>query len=180
MAMAALTPNPKNPRKITPSKLEALRKSLEHFGDLSGIIFNEMSGQLICGHQRTEIAHVLGASEAVIERTYDPPTRVGTTAEGYIVLNGERHAFRRVRWNDKTEMAANIAANKGAGDFDIPALADMMRELRDFDIDLDLTMFDVAERENLFASGKFEPLEEEPARLDEKKMTLCPACGHEF
>jgi len=178
--MAALAPNPQNPRKITPSKLEALRKSLEHFGDLSGIIFNEESGQLIGGHQRTEVAHVLGVSEAVIERTYDPPTPVGTTAEGYVVLNGERHAFRRVRWPAKTEMAANIAANKNAGDFDIPALADMMREIRDFDIDLDLTMFDVAEREHLFASGQFEPSQEEPARLDEKKMAICPACGHEY
>lgn len=157
-----------------------LQDSLAHFGDLSGIVFNETSQTLVGGHQRGEVAHVMGVSDVTIERTYDPPTKTGTVSEGYIMLNGERHAFRGVRWDERKEKAANIAANKGAGEFDIPALADLMRDLRDFDINLDLTMFDVAEREGLLSSGTFEPTEEDPARLDEKKMTMCPSCGHEF
>lgn len=165
LTVASLKPNPRNPRTVSPSKLEMLRKSLEHFGDLSGVIYNETSGQLVGGHQRTEVAHVLGASDIAIEKTYDPPTPRGTTAEGYIELAGERHAFRRVRWDEATEKAANIAANKGAGLFDMPALSEMMEDLKAEDIDLDLTMFNLPEREELLLDAGpdievLEPVEE--------------------
>jgi len=178
--LSSLTPNPKNPRTITPSKLQMLQRSLEAFGDLSGIVENETSNVLIGGHQRLEVAHVLGASEIVIERTYEPPTKVGTTAEGYVILNGERHAYRRVRFTPEQESAANIAANQGAGRFDIPLLAEMMRDLRSVDFDLDLTMFGPDEREGLFAKtfGE-EEIQEEPEQK-KQKMTMCPSCGHEF
>jgi len=40
MDVKSLKPAGYNPRKITDKKLEMLKKSLEEFGDLSGIIFN--------------------------------------------------------------------------------------------------------------------------------------------
>jgi hypothetical protein len=50
-----LNPAPYNPRKITDRKLTMLRKSLADFGDLSGIIRNIQTGNLIGGHQRIRV-----------------------------------------------------------------------------------------------------------------------------
>lgn len=133
-----------------------LQNSLAHFGDLSGIVFNETSQTLVGGHQRGEVAHVMGVSDVTIERTYDPPTKTGTVSEGYIVLNGERHAFRGVRWDGKTEKAANIAANKGAGEFEFAALSQIMHDLNDANFELDLTMFDQTDRGGLLESKAFD------------------------
>ncbi|RYF52410.1 MAG: hypothetical protein EOO38_00295 [Cytophagaceae bacterium] len=181
-SLSSIKPNPKNPRKITDQKLQMLRASLARFGDLSGIVVNRTSGhQLVGGHQRLKAFAELGAQNAIIERTYDRPTSAGTVAAGYIQIDGERYSYREVVWDSDAEaIAANLAANAQAGDWDLPEVADMLRELRDFDIDLDLTMFNAAERETMFGASSFEPSEDEPARLDEKKMTMCPSCGHEF
>jgi len=145
--MSRLVANPNNPRKVTPSKLNMLQKSLEQFGDLSGIIFNESSKQLVGGHQRTEVAHVLGTSDVVIERTYNPPTDKGTTAEGYILLNGERHAYRQVRWTKNKEKAANLAANNSVGQWDNQMVAQWLEDLKGAHFDMDLTLFNDRELE---------------------------------
>ena len=41
-----------NPRTITDEQLGWLKKSLEEFGDLSGIVFNRRTGNTVGGHQR--------------------------------------------------------------------------------------------------------------------------------
>lgn len=54
MQIRDLKPAGYNPRKITKSQLERLKKSLDEFGDLSGIVFNVRTQTLIGGHQRTK------------------------------------------------------------------------------------------------------------------------------
>lgn len=54
MQVKDLKPAGYNPRKISKEKLAALKKSLEEFGDLSGIVFNIRTQTLIGGHQRTK------------------------------------------------------------------------------------------------------------------------------
>lgn len=142
-----LKPNPKNPRKIKDQKLEMLKRTLAEYGDLGGFVFNIRSGQLVGGHQR---AKVFSQDKVIaIERKYDPPTAVGTVAEGYVEFNGERFSYREVDWAEPKEKAANIAANKGVGEWDMPLLAGWMQELGDLDFDLDLTLFDELERMDL-------------------------------
>lgn len=145
MRVADLSPNKKNPRTITDTKLKLLKKALHEFGDLSGVVFNRKSKQLVGGHQRVNTLDP--NSKIVITKKYPKPTRTGTLAEGYIISHGERYTYRVVSWDRHREMAANIAANKGAGEWDLPQLADWMRELDSFDVnyDMDLTMFDVEE-----------------------------------
>lgn len=142
MKISELTPNPKNPRKVTDQKLEMLKAALLEFGDLSGIVFNRTTNQLVGGHQR--IKHIDPKGSVTIVRQFKKPTRTGTMAEGYVELQGERFNYREVKWPKHKEMAANIAANKGAGDWDLPQLGEWMKELGSFDVDLDLnlTMFD--------------------------------------
>ena len=144
MEIKNLSANPGNPRRITDKKLSQLKKTLEEFGDLGGFVFNRRSQQLVGGHQRAK----LFSQDAPIhiERTYDTHTRTGTVAEGYVILKGERFKYREVDWDDLREKAANIAANKGAGEWDDEKLGEWFKDLDMLGFDLDLTMFDETER----------------------------------
>lgn len=145
MDISALKLNPKNPRTITPAKLAMLRKSLKEFGDLSGVVFNRKTKQLVGGHQRLQSLDK--KADYTVTKQYEKPSRTGTVAEGYIVSNGERFSYREVVWSSSKEKAANIAANKGAGEWNVGQLSEWMKDLsRDITFDLDLTMFDQNER----------------------------------
>lgn len=145
MQTKELALNPKNPRIITDAKLKQLKKAIAEFGDLSGIIFNRKTKQLVGGHQRRKL--IDDKTPIVILKKNSKPSKVGTVAEGYIEVNGERFSYREVYWPEHKEKAANIAANKGAGVWDMPQLNEWLKELSDFDLnfDLDLTMFDIDE-----------------------------------
>lgn len=135
-----LKPNPKNPRIAAEHKLDMLKRSIETLGNLDGIIWNKRSKQLLGGHQRQKV--LPEDAVIVIEETFNPPTAAGTTARGYIMAWGEKHTYQEKDWDETTEKLANIAANKGAGDWHEEYLADWMNELKNAGADLDLTMFD--------------------------------------
>jgi len=42
-----------NPRKMGKDEFKLLSSSLDEFGDLSGVIFNRKTNNLVGGHQRT-------------------------------------------------------------------------------------------------------------------------------
>lgn len=170
--LADLAPNPQNPRQITDAKKAMLAKTLAKFGDLGGIVLNRTSGVLVGGHQR--VAAFAGALDAsvVVERAYDPPTENGTVAEGYVIAMGERFAYREVRWDADTEKAANLAANKGAGSFDLPQVGEWIRDLEAAEFELDLTMFDQDERAELFGMPEVELL---PDGQGEEEELVVPA-----
>lgn len=139
MKLNDLKPHPGNPRKISDSKLKMLERSLKEFGDLSGIVFNKTTGHLISGHQRLK---VLPENSEII---------MDTETHGHIIIDGERFSYREVQWSDVKEKAANIAANKHGGEFDLSLLNDWLLELDSENYDLDLTGFDRQELENLLA-----------------------------
>lgn len=173
MKLGDLTPNPKNPRTISESKLEMLKKSLNEFGDLSGIVFNRTTKHLVGGHQRTKVFN--DSTEIVFTKKYKNPTRTGTVAEGHIMIDGERFSYREVKWPVKKEKAANIAANKGAGEWDMAQLGSWMRDLEeDAVFDVDLTMFDASEREQFQTKPDKKGLIED----DEIPEETPPVCKH--
>lgn len=141
-----LNPNPKNPRTITEKKLQMLKKSMAEFGSLDGILYNVRTKRLFGGHQRQKVNP---EAPIFITHRYDPPSLLGTVAEGYIESNGEKYPYREVDWPEKRELAANLAANKGAGQWDFPQLSNWFIDLDDGAFDLDLTMFDLEEREKI-------------------------------
>ncbi len=149
MKLKDLQPNEQNPRIISKQKLAMLKKAVFKFGDLGGVIYNRKSQRLVGGHQRQKVFDP--ASIITIVKKYSRPTKTGTVAEGFIEVNGERFSYREVYWTPAIEKAANIAANKGAGEWDIPQLNEWLKELSHFDvnIDLDLTMFDAKELSEL-------------------------------
>jgi DNA modification methylase len=163
----ALSPNKENPRSISGGKEKMLARSLAEFGDLGAVVFNRRSKQLVGGHQRIKVFPK--DSEIEIVTTFKKPTKTGTVAEGFLRAFGERFPYREVDWDASREKAANIAANKGAGEWDFPALSKWLSELSADDFDLDLTMFDESERQALLSVETVE------GKTDEDAIPAAPA-----
>jgi hypothetical protein len=142
--------NPKNPRKITPEALARLKKSLDKFGDLGGIVLNRRSGQLVGGHQRIA-AFKLAEVPATIVENFKKPDKQGTVAWGWINIDGNRFTYREVDWSPETESVANLAANKIAGEWDDQQLKSIIADLAPR-ADLDGTGFSADEIARLMAT----------------------------
>jgi DNA modification methylase len=121
-----------NPAKYNPRKdlkpgdpaYEKLKRSMTEFGYVEPIIWNEETGNIVGGHQRYKILLEEGQTEV----------------ECVVVkLSPER------------EKALNVALNKVTGDWEIEALADLIKGLEAQDFDITLTGFDAAEIEDLFS-----------------------------
>jgi hypothetical protein len=174
--LKSLNPNNKNPRKITDEKLDLLKKSLVEFGDLSGIIFNKRLNRLVGGHQRKKA--IPEEAQIIIEKKYSAPTPAGTVAEGYVTLGEERIRYREVEWDNEKDYAANIAANKHGGDWDILTLNEILLDLDASNYDLSLTGFTDKELEGLLApigNPSEENVIDNTENVDFSER--CPHCG---
>jgi len=141
-----LNPAPYNPRKITDKKLAMLQKSMAEFGDLSGIVVNVRTGNLVGGHQRAK------AFDPSWPISKEPHADVqGTVALGFVETPWGRWVYREVDWDETKEKAANIAANKHGGDWDFHLLSELIVELDTGDLDMGLTGFDNVELERLLS-----------------------------
>ncbi len=122
MVLSDLRPAEFNPRKITEEAASGLSASLSEFGDISGIVFNARTGNLVCGHQRVDqLKKLYGDLEIVNDRITAP--------------DGKEFAVRFVDWDISTEKAANIAANNPfiAGEFDAEKLSPLLMEIKEID-----------------------------------------------
>jgi hypothetical protein len=108
-------------RYIAPEREVGLGNSMDRLGDVSGIVWNETTGQLVAGHQRMRILKGAGA---------ETWTREGD--QGFIVhpKTGERFPIRIVQKDEDWQRLANITANNPhiAGEF-TPAARDELRDL---------------------------------------------------
>lgn len=144
-----LSVHPKNPRKISDKRLEQLSRSMSEYGDISGIVFNCRSGNLVGGNQRSK--KLDATSKVVITKRLEKTSRVGTVATGYILHQGERFSYREVDWDITKETGAMLAANNNAGQWDDAELKNHLKQLSSFDVDfdLDLTMFEDTELQEM-------------------------------
>jgi len=99
---------PFNPRKMSDNTRKALKASMDSFQDISGLVWNANTGNLVSGNHRwTELKNAHGESLELqrLEEPLDEFFMVFGTGEftGYIL--------REVDWDEETEIAANIAAN---------------------------------------------------------------------
>jgi hypothetical protein len=97
-----LKEDPVNPRAIGQDALDGLSGSLSEFGDLSGIVFNETTGQLVAGHQRLKALRQAGATEWI---------REGGTGCITHPQTGEVFPIRIVSWSLDRQRMANLVAN---------------------------------------------------------------------
>ena len=103
-----------------------LGKSMQEFGDLSGIVVNVRTGRMIGGHQR--VKH-LDPSWPIKKESHEDV--IGTVALGHIETPWGRWQYREVDWDEQKEKAANVAANQHGGQFDLPLLSDILLDLDD-------------------------------------------------
>ncbi len=121
--LTSLVVAPDNPRSGTAEFMAKLDQSMKEFGDLGCIIENETTGRLLSGNQRTTVGSKYPDSTVVIETVYENPTATGTIAEGYVLINGERYKYRKVRWDELFEITARIASNALHANWDEQLLA---------------------------------------------------------
>jgi len=81
----------KNPRMLTEKQFKLLERDLKELGDLSGIVHDINSNEIISGNQRVSVFTPLDSDIEIIEE-FNPPTKTGTIATGWIKYNGERYS----------------------------------------------------------------------------------------
>lgn len=164
-----------NPRSISRSALDKLKKGLEEYGCVQPIVANKATASasgkytVVGGHQRIAAAKELGWTELPCQIINEPS-----------VLR---------------EKALNLALNKVSGEWDFGKLGGLLSELADADFDIELTGFDGLEVKDL--EGITSSLGEgfvgfEPARNTEAPSEFpafdedihtdyrCPKCSYEW
>lgn len=184
-----------NPRYITQVELKTLKKSIEKYGDLSGVVFNARTSTLISGHQRLKTT---SGKKTKIVKTAQEKDKQGTIAIGYIAVKEEDGAvtkipYREVDWdNIAQEKAANIAANAAGGNFDQAKLGAIVAELKEdaqFDIEStglntwDIRKAIVKDNRSNTSSEQDTDVPSTVQVVDPTAMKFkhsCPKCGHNF
>ncbi len=129
MPVSSLKPAKYNPRKdLKPGDpaYEKIKRSLHDFGYVDPVIWNEVTGNIVGGHQRFKVLTAEGATEI-----------------DCVVVHIE---------NPQDEKALNIALNKAVGEWEPKALADLISDLQLSGYDVGATGFDAAEVDDLFSS----------------------------
>jgi len=111
----------KNPRQITGKQYDDLAKWLLEFGDLSGIVHDLNSDEIISGNQRGRVFDI-NECEIVKVQEFDEPDAQGTVALGYVLWEGNRYGYRAVRWTERQCEQANVVANRAGGEWDFDIL----------------------------------------------------------
>lgn len=126
LKIAELNPAKYNPRKdLKPgdAEYEKLKRSIEQFGYVEPVIWNQTTGNVVGGHQRLKVMEDMG-----------------TTEVDCVV----------VELDEAREKALNIALNKISGEWDKDKLALVIADLQGSDFDVSLTGFDPGEINALF------------------------------
>jgi DNA modification methylase len=115
--------NPRKDLKPGDPEYEKLKRSIEQFGYVEPVIWNEKTGRVVGGHQRLKVL-----------------TDMGITEVDVVVVD----------MDTEKEKALNIALNKISGEWDTDKLALVIADLQGADFDVSLTGFDPEELDDLF------------------------------
>lgn len=140
----------RNPRKISREQLKQLKANIQELGDLSGIVHDLNTDEIITGNQRSRVIDI-NKCEVVITEKYDKPTPQGTVAWGYIIFEGQKLNYRQVCWSDQQRAKACITANALGGDWDYEVLESDWKEESEM---LDGWGLDIGGVFNIFNSGQ--------------------------
>ncbi len=145
LPLSQLVPAPYNPRKVlkpTDKAWQKLQQSIQEFGLVEPLIWNETTGHVVGGHLRLSILRHLNLTEA--------PVCVA-------------------RLTEAREKALNVILNNGEAQsrYDADKLQKLLTELEDLP-EFDLTGFD----QNYLEDLRFDPIEILPAKKDEAKVEI--------
>ncbi|GBG09498.1 transcriptional regulator [Paenibacillus agaridevorans] len=128
ISLDQINPAAYNPRvDLQPGdpEYEKLRRSIETFGYVEPIVWNERTGNMVGGHQRYKILRARGDTEAAVSV---------------------------VDLDEQQERLLNLALNKVSGHWDEEALARLLEELKDAGAELELSGFEAEEIGELIAA----------------------------
>ena len=128
IAIERLKPAKYNPRKdLKPGDpaYEKIKRSMHDFGYVDPVIWNEVTGNIVGGHQRYKVLAAEGVPEI-----------------DCVVVHIE---------NPQDEKALNVVLNKAVGEWEPKALADLLSDLQVSGYDIGATGFDAAEVDELFS-----------------------------
>lgn len=115
--------NPRKELKPGDAEFEKLKNSITEFGYVEPVIWNKKTGNVVGGHQRLSVLKYLGE-----------------TSVDCIVVDMDL----------QKEKALNIALNKISGQWDVPLLTDLLKDLDESGFNVTLTGFDANELDDLF------------------------------
>lgn len=139
---------------------EKLRRSLDEFGYIDPIVWNEQTGNMVGGHQRYKVlVNEQGCTELAVS---------------VVNLDPER------------ERLLNLALNKVSGRWDEDALTQLLVELQQAGADISLSGFDDVDLKQMlgdidipnFDAGT--PEDQGDLGVLSSKLVKCPHCGEEF
>ena len=142
-----LRPAKYNPRKdLKPGDpaYEKIKRSLHDFGYVDPVIWNEVTGNIVGGHQRYKVLAGEGAKEI-----------------DCVVVHIE---------NPQDEKALNIALNKAVGEWEPVALAGLLSDLQSSGYDLGATGFDAAEVDELFSKVHDKDVRDDDCDIDPEEI----------
>lgn len=126
--VSKITPAPYNPRldlKPGDPEYEKIKRSIEEFGFVEPLVWNEFNGVLVGGHQRLKVLIQLGHTEVDVSVVHIT--------------------------DENKEKALNVALNKVTGEFDFPKLQELLKGLKAENYDVSLTGFEQHDLDNLLA-----------------------------
>ena len=112
MELSKMNPAAYNPRITLTEDMpeyQALKASLEEFGEVEPIVWNKRTGNIVGGHQRYNVLKAMGVKSALVSV---------------------------VDLSEKDEKALNLALNKVSGDWDEEKLREVLESLNAEDIKL--------------------------------------------
>ncbi len=142
-----LKPAKYNPRKdLKPGDpaYEKIKRSMTTYGYVDPVIWNEVTGKIVGGHQRYKVLVAEGVKEI-----------------DCVVVHIE---------NPQDEKALNIALNKAVGEWEPKALADLLSDLQLSGYDLGATGFDAAEVDDLFSKVHDKDVKDDNCDIDADEL----------
>ena len=148
--LSELKPAPYNPRTISDEAMAGLRASIERFGLVEPIIFNQKTGNVIGGHQRLKVLEEQGITKTQVV-VVDLPKR--------------------------EEKALNVALNNPhiAGEF----TPDLQNILEEFKVEIP-DVFEALNFDELEIQIPGLPKEYDETAGDKVEYIECPECGHKW
>lgn len=126
--------NPRKKLKPGDAEFEKLKKSIEEFGYVEPVIWNKQTGNIVGGHQRLSVLKHLGETEV-----------------DCVIIDLDK----------QKEKALNIALNKISGEWDIPLLGELLKDLDMSGFDVSLTGFEAEELDNFFKQALPQDIKED-------------------
>lgn len=132
-----LVPNPRNPRLLSPSEAESLKKSLQRFNLCEVPIINT-DNQILAGHQRVKILSLLGRSEEEIDIRMPNRKLSQRECEQYLLTSNAIHGS----WNYDSlkDFDLDLLLDVGFDNSDLSQIFDDQIEVEDDNWDTEKEM----------------------------------------